>query len=138
MSYKAGNPILAIVLALLVGGGIVVLLEFLSTQMVALPPGVDPTNPIHIRDALEAGQIPMLGMGLVLGGWLLGAYSGGRVALRIGKRQEVVLIYAGIFTAFVLWYLYTVPSPLWMWIGGAFAVPLVAIGAAGTHIVIRY
>jgi hypothetical protein len=138
MTYKSGNPIVAIVMALLVGGVIVLLLEFLSSQMVALPPGVDPTNPVHIREALEAGQIPMLGMALVLGGWLLGAYSGGRVALRIGKRQEVVVIYAAIFTGFVLWYLYNVPSPLWMWIGGAFAVPLVAIGAAGTHIVIRY
>jgi len=131
MPERAGNPIFALLFALAAAGCIVFLLETLSHQVMPLPAGIDPLDPAQLRIALEAGEIPMLGMGLVLGGWLLGAYAGGRIAMQVGRRYWVVLGFAVIYTALVVSTLMALPHPTWMWIGGAVGSPLLAIGAAG-------
>ncbi|MBK6493808.1 MAG: hypothetical protein KA267_02095 [Gemmatimonadales bacterium] len=91
--------------------------------------GLDATDPAQLKLALEAGELPLLGMVLVLGGWLLGAYAGGRVAISIGKQEWVVMTFAVLFTVGIVMNLLVVPSPTWMWIGGAGATPLFALGA---------
>lgn len=137
MSEKPGNPVVAILMAIAVAGVIVFLVDALANQVIPLPTGINPTDPGQLKAALEEGEVPWLGMGLMLGGWLLGAYAGGRVAISVGKREWVVMVFAAVFTALVVSYLMNVPNPVWMWIGGAAGCPIVAIGAAGAQISVR-
>lgn len=137
MSEKPGNPFVALLMAIAVAGVIVFLVDALAHQVIPLPTGMDPTDPGQLKVALEEGEVPWLGMGLMLGGWLLGAYAGGRVAISVGKREWVVMVFAAVFTALVVSYLTSIPNPTWMWIGGALGCPVVAIGAAGTQISVR-
>lgn len=137
MTRKTGSPIVAILLAIVIAGGITYLVETLSHQVMPYPAGLDATDPAQLKSALEAGELPVLGMALILGGWLLGAYAGGRIAATIGKEDWVVMTFAGLFTALVVTNLLAVPSPTWMWVGGAGGCPLFAIGAAGAQLSLR-
>lgn len=129
MPPKSGNPVSAIVLSVVVGAAIAYLIETLSHQLMPYQGGLHSVDPIQLRAALESGELPLLGMLLVLGGWLLGAYAGGRVAIAIGKQEWVVMTFAVLFTVGIVMNLLMVPSPAWMWIGGAGATPLFALGA---------
>lgn len=122
--------ILAVVAALLVAGGIVMLIESFSAQLHPLPPGVDPTDPASLGRALEAGQVPFAALALVLSGWLLAAYVGGTIAWRYGRSGSAAVIFAAIFTVGVFTNLQSFPHPLWMWIGGLGGCPLFALGGA--------
>ncbi len=137
MSEKPGNPIVALLMAMAVAGVIVFLVDSLAQQVVPLSTGIDHTGPGNLKAALEEGEAPWLGMGLMLGGWLLGAYAGARVAVNVARREWVVIAFAAGFTALVVSYLMSVPNPVWLWIGGAVGTPVVAIGAAGTQISVR-
>lgn len=137
MARTPGNPLLAILFAIVIAMGIVYLVETLSHQMMPYAAALDPGNPAQLKSALEAGELPVLGMALILGGWLLGAYAGGRVAATIGREEWVVMTFAGLFTALVVTNLLAMPSPTWMWVGGAGGCPLFAIGAAGSQLSVR-
>lgn len=135
---RKGNPVAAVLVALATGGVIVFLVERLADQL--NPSDGTATMPMttdQIKAALEAGEVPFATLLLVLGGWLLGAYAGGRVASRIGGPGVPVLAFAAIFTAVIISVLLSAPHPLWMWIGGAVGAPILAIGAAGDSITIR-
>ncbi|MBL0179838.1 MAG: hypothetical protein IPP98_12035 [Gemmatimonadetes bacterium] len=129
MSPKSGSPVSAIICSIVVAGAIVYLVGTLSHQVMPYASGLDATDPAQLKLGLEAGELPLLGMLLVLGGWLLGAYAGGRVAISIGKQEWVVMTFAVLFTVGIVMNLLVVPSPTWMWIGGAGATPLFALGA---------
>lgn len=120
--------LLAVVVAVLVAGGIVLLIESFAAQIHPLPPGVDPQDAESLGRALEAGQVPFASLALVLSGWLLAAYVGGLVAWRIGKWGPTSWIFAAIFTAAVYSTLQAFPHPTWMWIGGLGGCPLFALG----------
>lgn len=121
---RAGSVGLALAVALI----IVFAIEMISAQVHPLPAGVDPTDPASLKRALEAGQIPIVKLGVVLAGWLLAAYSGGAVAIRWGRWVPGVWIFAAIFTAIVYTNLKAFPHPDWMWIGGLAGSPLFALG----------
>ncbi len=129
MPPKSGSPLSAIVLSIVVAVAIVYLIETLTHQLMPYQAGMESADPIQLRAALETGELPWLGMFLVLSGWLLGAYAGGRVAIAIGKQEWVVMTFAVLFTVGIVMNLLVVPSPVWMWIGGAGATPLFALGA---------
>ncbi len=120
--------ILAVVVALVVAMGIVMLIEAFAAQLHPLPPGVDPTDPASLGRALEAGQVPLASLGLVLAGWFLAAYAGGIIALRVGRSGTATWIFAAAFTITVFFNLQALPHPTWMWIGGLFGCPLFALG----------
>lgn len=130
------RQITAIVVACAVAIGIVRLLEELANQ-VTMPAGLDPTNLDQVKAALERGEFPFASLALVLCGWLLAAYVGGRIATRIGRVRGPALFFALIFTAVIIKDLSVLPHPAWMWIGGALGVPLVALGASGQSITLR-
>ena len=128
--------ITAIVVACAVAIGIVRLLEELARQ-VTMPAGLDPTNLDQVKIALERGEFPFASLALVLSGWLLAAYVGGRISTRIGHARGPTWIFAVIFTAVIVHDLTLLPHPTWMWIAGALGVPLVALGAGGQSITVR-
>lgn len=128
--------ITAIVMACVVAIGIVRLLEELANQ-VTMPAGLDPTNLDQVKIALERGEFPFASLALVLSGWLLAAYVGSRISMRIAHARGATWIFAAIFTAVIVHDLMLLPHPTWMWIGGVFGVPLVALGAAGQSITVR-
>jgi hypothetical protein len=118
----------AVALALAVSMIIVFAIELISAQVHPLPPGIDPTDPAALKRALEAGQIPVVKLGLLLAGWLLAAYSGGAVAIRWARWVPAVWLFAAGFTAIIYVNLTAFPHPDWMWIGGLAGCPLFALG----------
>ena len=128
--------LMAVIVACAVAIGIVRLLEQLAHQ-VTMPAGLDPTNMDQVKVALERGEFPFASLALVMSGWLLAAYVGGRIAARIGHARVATLGFAIIFTAVIVHDLMQLPHPTWMWLGGALGVPLVALGAAGESITVR-
>lgn len=118
----------SVVLALAVASIIVFAVETISAQVHPLPPGVDPTDTASLKRALEAGQIPLIKLGVVLAGWLLAAYSGGLVAMRWSRWVPAVWLFGACFTVMVYFNLKTFPHPEWMWIGGLAGCPLFALG----------
>lgn len=128
--------VVAVIVACVAAIGIVRLLEQLAHQ-VTMPPGLDPTNIDQVKVALERGEFPFASLALVLCGWLLAAYTGSRIAGRIGRARFASLAFTVIFTSFIVRELTLLPHPTWMWIGGALGVPLVALGAAGESITVR-
>lgn len=121
---RIGSVGLALAVALI----IVFAIETISAQVHPLPAGVDPTDPASLKRALEAGQIPIVKLGVVLAGWLLAAYSGGATAIRWSRWVPSVWAFGVIFTAIVYKSLISFPHPNWMWIGGLAGVPLFALG----------
>jgi hypothetical protein len=121
---RAGSVALALAVALI----IVFAIETISVQVHPLPTNVDPTDPAALKRALEAGQIPIVKLGIVLAGWLLAAYSGGAVAIRWSRWVPAVWLFAACFTAIVYQSLGSFPHPEWMWIGGLAGCPLFALG----------
>lgn len=126
----------AILLACAVAIGIVWLLEQLAGQ-VTMPAGLDPTDPQQVKIALEHGEFPFASLILVLSGWLLAAYVGGRIATRFAHSRGPNLFFVAIFTAYIVRDLTLLPHPTWMWIGGLLGVPLIALGAGGESITVR-
>lgn len=132
-----GKRIYAVLAALAVAWSIVFLIETLSGRMMPLPAGVNPLDSDEIKKALEAGEIPFSALLLLLCGWLLAAYAGGKTASRLGGKVGAVLVFTVLFTTIIVLNLLALPHPTWMWIGGCLGVPLVAFGAAGDSITIR-
>ncbi len=129
--------LLAILIAMLVGGAVVYLTETLGAS-VAPPPGtLDVTDPEQLKAALEAGEVPFVNLFLVTAGWLLGAYAGGATAWRLSRAGLPVWIFALIFTLAILSTLMAFPHPGWMWIAGLAGAPLIALGAGNRSLGVR-
>ena len=126
----AYRRIIAVIVAGVAAILIIRLLEELAKQ-VSMPPNVD------YKTAMEHGELPFASFALVLCGWWLAAYAGSRIAAGIGKARAVTMVFALAFTLVIIRELAVAPHPVWMWIGGALGVPLVALGAAGESITIR-
>jgi hypothetical protein len=128
--------LLAVLLACAVAIGVVSMLKEMA-QQVTMPTGIDASNMDQVKQALERGEFPFASLALVLCGWLLAAYVGGRIASGVGKARLCTFAFALIFTGYIIHELTLLPHPTWMWIGGALAVPLLALGAAGEAITLR-
>jgi hypothetical protein len=132
-----GRRVYAVLAALAVAWSIVFMIETLSGRMMPLPAGTNALDADQIKRALEAGEVPFSAMLLVLCGWLLAAYAGGKTASRLGGRVGAVIVFTVLFTTIIVLNLLALPHPTWMWIGGCLGVPLLALGAAGDSITIR-
>lgn len=133
---KFVRQVMAVIVACAVAMGITWLLEQLA-QQVNMPAGLDPTKFDQVKLALERGEFPLASLALVLAGWFLAAYVGGRIAVRLGQSRLAVVGFTVIFTTTTIHYLTSLPHPVWMWIGGALGVPLIALGAGGESITVR-
>src|SRR5690606_13209080 len=133
----AVRRIIAIIAALIVAGIIVYAIESISSQVHPLPDSIDATDPESIRRALEAGQFPLITMGLMVLGWWLAAYAGGGVALRMSKSSGAVWVFTIITVAFVWSQLKGLPHPTWLWLAGVLGTPLFALGGGRQNISLR-
>lgn len=133
----SARQLLGFVFACVVAYGIIVVVDALALSASSLPPGTDPTDPHQLRVLLEAGRIPFSALLLELGGWILAAYVGCRLARQVGRLRRTAVLFTVALTAYVAVALASVPHPVWMWIGGLGGVPLVALGSLGTSITVR-
>lgn len=133
----AARRIIAILAALIVSGIIVLSIESISSQVHPLPESIDSTDPESIRRALEAGQFPLITMGLMVLGWWLAAYAGGSVAIRTSQSSGVVWLFTVLATVFVWFQLKGLPHPTWLWLAGVLGTPLFALGGGRQNISLR-
>lgn len=119
------------VLAALFGAIVFVMLgDWLSGKLFPTP-GIDPNDMEQVEGALRAGLIPLKALIVLAGGWVIGAFVGGTVALKVGREggRGATMIFAALFTVATVANLVLIPHPAWMWFVGVVAVPLAAIVA---------
>ncbi|MBT8401714.1 MAG: hypothetical protein KJO98_14645 [Rhodothermia bacterium] len=121
-----GRSILAVVAGLIVGGLIVAGVEYIGHLIYPPPEGLDLTDPEAIREFASAA--PTSARLAVLLAWFLGPLGGAWVAARLAKRSPMThaLVVGAFFLIGDVVNLVTIPSPVWMWIGGLVAPPLAA------------
>ena len=136
MSVMVRN-LLAVVIASLIAGGIIVMTETLGARALTPPSDAKLSDLEQLKAMLEAGQVPFTHFLLVLGGWLLGAYSGGRAAWRLSRSAAPVWLFAIVFVVGMLSHLSGGDHPAWMWVGGLGLGPLVALAGGGESLAIR-
>lgn len=127
-----GRSILAVVAGLIVGGLIVAGIEYIGHIIYPPPEGLDLTDPEAIREFASAA--PTSARLVVLLAWFLGPFGGGWLAARLAPRSPMphALIVGAFFLVGDVVNLITIPSPVWMWIGGLVAPPLAAYLAGRT------
>lgn len=128
---------LAVVIAALITAGIIVLTETLAARALTPPDGTRLSDLEQVKAMLEAGQVPFTHFLLVLGGWLLGAYSGGRAAWRLSRSVTPVWLFAIVFVVGMLSHLSGGDHPTWMWVGGLGVGPLMVLAGGGESLAIR-
>ena len=138
--------VLAVVTGLFAGGIIVATVEFMSTQMFPLPPGLELSDTEGMKKHVES--LPPLAFVMVLGAHILGAFFGGVVCGMIFQRPFFVggLIIGCLLMGGGIGNLYLLPHPIWfavldvlcylplalggVWIGGEFIKQLNRPGPA--------
>jgi len=97
------------------------------------PPGpgdVDFHNLDEARRALHVGRIPAGAMAAVVVGWVVGAFGGGWVAARVGRRGAGAYVVGGLVILASLAMLLHLPHPVWMWVTALAGLPLATCLAA--------
>jgi hypothetical protein len=129
--------ILAVLGALAVAIVIVYAVERVAAGLNPLPPGADISDPRVLKRALEAGEVPVLALVLVLAGWVVAAYFGGSMAWRWSRESGAVWLFAIVFTLVIFRELAIFPHPTWMWVGGLGGTPLFALGGGNRSLAVR-
>ena len=122
--------IVAVLVAFLAAAVFVMLGDWLSHKFFPTP-GIDSTDMVQVEGATRAGLIPLKALIVMAAGWVVGAFVGGTVALKIGREggRGATMIFAALFTIATIANLVMIPHPAWMWFVGVVAVPLAAIVA---------
>ncbi len=119
--------IAAVLTGLVTGGIVIALVEGVSSTLYPIPESLDVTD----RDALAVYTMNMpIGAYIsVLTAWFLGAFSGGAIAVLIGKRSSVAIIVGSILTLGGIANMYMLPHPVWFMIVGTLVyIPAAMIG----------
>lgn len=125
------KSIIAVVLAVLLAGVVIAVVQLVNTQIFPLPSGVD----FNDREAMSraVSSMPTGGFVLLLLSYTLGALAGGWLAARMAPRRPllhamivgVVLLAAGVMN-FV-----SIPHPLWVTVLGLLIfLPMAWLGAS--------
>ena len=108
------KKIAAVVLGIVVAGGLVAVVESIGHTVYPVPPTVDFEDPVQLRNYVAT--LPPGAFLFVLTAWLAGTFGGGLVASYVSKEKP--FFYATIVGAFVLvatvWNLIMIPHPLWV------------------------
>lgn len=125
-----GRSILAVIAGLIVGGLIVAGVEYIAQKIYPPPEGLDLTDMEVLREF--AAGAPASARLVVLLAWFLGTFGGAWVAAYLARRAPMThaLIVGTFFLVADTVNLVSIPSPLWMWIGG-FIAPMLGAYLAG-------
>ena len=108
-----GRKILAVVGGVILGGVVVFVVEWISSKVYPLPPGLDLNN----REAMKAyvAALPIGALLFVLLAYVLGSLAGGWLAAKIARdsRLHLPLTVGGVLLFFGIINLVTIPHPLW-------------------------
>jgi hypothetical protein len=119
-----GRSVAAVLIGIIVALAIIVAGDTLATMFFPLPPDVDPNDRAALARAI--GAMPMGVFIIVALGWVIAAFAGPWVAVRIARRQPMphaAVVGLILFTATIS-NLAMVPHPPWMWAVGILAFPL--------------
>ncbi len=121
---------LGVVAGVLAGSVVVFLVEWLSSRIYPLPPGLDIRN----REAMTAymKDLPAGAMALVLAAWFTGAAVAAWIASHIGRALLPGIVAAGFFLAAGLVNMLSFPHPTWFWI--ASFILFAAAAMVGTRV----
>ncbi|MGE0742544.1 MAG: hypothetical protein AB7O98_14475 [Hyphomonadaceae bacterium] len=112
--------IIGVICGAVVGVLVVAGVEFAGHSAFPPPPGLDFSTPEAARESVR--HLPAAAIASVGVAWGLAALAGGYVAARIGRRAWAAWIIAALLFAAALFNLISIPSPIWLWIGGLAAI----------------
>jgi hypothetical protein len=125
-----GRTLLGIVAGLAAMFVVITAVQWLGAQLYPPPPGLDLRDQ-HGMAALIA-QLPLAALAFVVLGWVLGAFSGGWAAARIGRdhpRPAAAAVGLAVVAGVVMM-IVSIPHPLWMGaLGLLLPVPVALLGA---------
>lgn len=106
--------ILAVIAGIFSGGATVAAFQFLNHRLYPPPPGLDLTQPKDIAIMME--RIPLGALLGLEGSYLAGSLAAGAVVGLLAGRgfSPVALVVGGMFTAFNVVNLVTIPHPVWI------------------------
>jgi hypothetical protein len=112
----------AVAAGMLAGVVLILAIEAISSRIVPLPPGTDPSNPDSLRAAMA--RIPLGALLMVVLAWIVGGFVSGWVAARLAPRARVghAMIVALLSLAAGVTNMVLIPHPTWMWIAGVLAL----------------
>jgi hypothetical protein len=112
-----GRKILAVVVALIVAMGVIMIVEMLNSMVVA-PPTADVMNdPAKLREFIRT--VPVTAYVVILIGYVLGAFAGGFIVTKMSRRESPgivlpVLIGAILELGAILLFFVVMPGqPIW-------------------------
>ena len=118
-----GRSLAVVLIGVIVGGGIIFLVEMVGSSMYPPPADVDMSDIAQAREAVR--DMPVGAMLMVLLGWSLGALAGGGLAATLARSAPdlhalavgVILLLLAAINMVLL------PHPVWMWLAALVAVP---------------
>src|SRR5262245_48987608 len=106
---------LGIVAGLVLGVVITSIVEWISSRIYPLPPGVDPMDVEAMKGVIA--QLPFGAFLMVLLAWGLGSLAGGWLAVTIARGTWILpaVLVGGILMLFGIITMLMLPHPLWFW-----------------------
>lgn len=120
--------ILAAVAALIISGIIVFIVENINSGLFPPPPGLDPRNPEHLLQIVQA--MPTQAFLMIGLAHVLGAFVAGIIAQWISKNKKVALICGTILMVLGVMNFFIIPGqPLWFYAELLLYIPAALLGA---------
>jgi hypothetical protein len=120
-----GRLLFALLIGLIVHTALVAGVQFVSTMIHPLPPGIDASNVLQMRDYLTGGGVPLTAMLMVLLSYAAGNFGGAFVASKLAPNRGLMpaLVIGQISLVLVIINLVQLPHPIWMMVASVL-VPL--------------
>lgn len=116
--------VLAVFAGLFASVGVILVIEGVSSALHPPTPGLDLRDPEQLR--VFIGSLPLSAFLLVLTAWVLGAFIGATVAIRIARERPVTnaCVVGGVVGVATVMNLTSLPHPVWMPYAAAVGIPL--------------
>jgi len=114
----------AAIVGLLVALAVLAAVGYIDARLYPPPAAFDTGNKAAV--AARLAGLPAAALFIVLGGWALGAFAGGCVAMRLARdrasARPALLVALALLAASVA-NMISVAHPVWFWIGSFIAIP---------------
>jgi hypothetical protein len=136
MGVQMGRLLFALLIGLIVHTALVAGVQLVGSLINPLPPGVDASSMVQMRDYLAAGGIPLVAMLMVLLSYAAGNFGGAFVASKLAPNRGLMpaLVIGQISLVLVIINLVMMPHPIWMSVASVcIPLPLAWLGGRAAH-----
>ena len=109
------KSILAVLAGIVVGGGVVGIVEYVGHMIYPLPEGLNANDPEALKGYISTAPIGALLFVIVA--WALGSLVGGGLATRLAGQSRLLhaMIVGAVLMLFGIANMLMIPHPIWFW-----------------------